>query len=266
MADTANARNAHGAFIWYELMTTDADAAAAFYGDVLGWSCRPFEPDDAGGYRLFSTGETEVAGLMVLPPEGDCPGGAPGWIGYIGVDDVDAAAADLAADGASELVPPTDIPGVGRFAVIADPQGAVFTIMRGAMEGESRAFSPHGIGHCQWNELSTADPQAALAFYGRHFGWEKGETMPMGEMGDYQMLDLGGHSFGAVMRATPQQPQPGWLFYFGVADIDAATRKATAGGGAVLHGPAEIPGGDFIVVADDPQGARFALVGPRKAG
>lgn len=264
MAETANARNAHGAFIWYELMTTDADAAAGFYGEVVGWSCRPFDPGDPDGYRLFSTGGTETGGLMILPQDNDCAAGRPGWVGYIGVDDVDATGKALVADGASELVPPTDIPGVGRFAVVADPQGAVFTIMRGAVEGESKAFSHDKPGHCQWNELSTSDPEAAYAFYSRHFGWTKGEAMPMGEMGVYQMLDRDGRSFGAVMRVMPLAPQhPAWTFYFGVPDIDAATSKTEAGGGKVLHGPVEIPGGQFIIYAQDPQGAYFSLVGPR---
>lgn len=254
----------HGAFIWYELMTSDVEAASAFYGSVVGWSSRLFDPADPSGYRLLSTAETEIAGLMQLPEGGECEAAYPGWIGYIGVTDVDTTLRDLLADGATQLVEPTDIPGVGRFAVVADPQGAVFTIMRGASEEESRAFSYDKVGHCQWNELSTTDPEAAFSFYARHFGWEKGEAMPIENLGNYQMLDRGGRTFGAVMRAPPGMPTA-WGFYFGVPDIDAATERTTAGGGSVLHGPSEIPGGLFIILARDPQGAHFALVGPRKA-
>ncbi|MGV6875314.1 VOC family protein [Pseudochelatococcus sp. B33] len=255
----------HGAFIWFELMTSDPEAAGAFYGSVVGWTSRPFDPSEPNGYRLFSTGETEVAGFMRLPEGEGCPAGAePGWIGYIGVENVDSNLQDLLADGASQIVPPTDIPNVGRFAVVADPQGAVFCIMRGISDEESRAFSHDKPGHCQWNELSTSDPEAAYSFYARHFGWEKGEAMPMGDMGDYQMLDRGGRSFGAVMRAPPGVPTA-WGFYFGVPDIDTAGERTKAGGGEVLHGPQEVPGGLFIILGKDPQGARFALVGPRKA-
>lgn len=251
----------HGDFIWYELMTADPDAAAAFYGDVVGWRSRPFDAGIPGGYHIFSAGEEDAGGLMTLPG-----GGArPGWIGYVAVRDVNAAAAALVADGATQLVPPTDIPDVGRFAVIADPQGAAFVIMRGASEHDSPAFSPDKAGHTRWNELSTTDPDAAFAFYSRHFGWTKGEAMPMGELGIYQLLDHGGQTFGALMRAQPQQPEPAWTFYFGVADIDIAAEKTIRGGGRVLHGPAEVPGGEFIIVAEDPQGVVFALVGPRAA-
>ncbi|MFC0218614.1 VOC family protein [Pseudochelatococcus lubricantis] len=256
----------HGAFIWYELLTTDVKAAGAFYGDVVGWSSRPFDAGNPDGYHLFSTGETEVGGLMVLPQGEECPpDAAPGWIGYIGVGDVDATASAIVADGGRQHVPPTDIPGVGRFAVVADPQGAVFTIMKGAMDGESRAFSPDRAGHCQWNELTTTDPEAAYAFYARHFGWTKGEAMPMGEAGVYQILDRDGISFGAVTPAGPEVPHPVWAFYFGVPDIDAAISRITAGGGALLHGPHAVPGEQFIVIGRDPQGAVFSLVGPRKA-
>lgn len=256
-------RNAHGEFIWYELMTTDPDAAADFYCAVAGWSCRSFDDADPDGYRLFSAAGTETAGLMRLPEGNDCAAGAPGWVGYIGVDDVDATLSDLLADGASPLLPATDIPGVGRFAVVLDPQGAVFTIMRGASDEPSRAYSPDARGHVQWNELSTGDPQAAFAFYARHFGWTKGEVVPMGVLGDYQLLDHGGKSFGAVMPLMPDSPSPVWTFYVGVSDIDAAAAKAAEKGGKLLHGPTEVPGGSYIVVGEDPQGAVFALVGPR---
>lgn len=254
----------HGDFIWYELVTTDVAAAAAFYGEVIGWRSRPFDPADASGYHLFSTAETEIAGLMVLPQKDDCPpDSGPGWIGTIGVDDVDATAAAILESGGRQHVPPTDIPGVGRFAVVADPQGAVFSVMRGAMEGESRSFSLDGVGHCRWNELSTTDPDVASAFYSRQFGWTKGEAMPMGDAGVYQLLDHGGVTFGAVTRAGPDVPRPAWAFYFGVPDIDAAIVRIAGAGGHVLHGPHEVPGDEFIVIGRDPQGAYFALVGPR---
>lgn len=254
-----------GAFIWYELMARDADKAAAFYGEVLDWTTRGFGPGEQGDYRLFVTADgAEVGGLMVLPSGNDCEAGEPGWVGYIGVDDTDAMAAAIVADGGQQFVPPTDISGVGRFAVVADPQGAVFTLMRGASDEASRAWSPNAPGHCRWNELSTADPKAAQDFYARHFGWTPGEVMPMGELGDYQMLDRDGQTFGAVMRHLPGD-RPNWLFYFGVEDIDAGLARLTRAGGTVLHGPQEIPGGEFIVVANDTEGGRFALVGPRDA-
>jgi len=256
--------NQHGDFVWYELMTSDADAATAFYGAVIGWQARPAD-GSVRGYHIFGIGGVDVAGFMTIPPGDAGTGMRPGWLGYVGVRDVDAAAAEILQDGGSQYVPPTDIPGVGRFALMADPQGVAFYVMRGAMDGTSTSFAQTKPGHCHWNELSTRDPAAALAFYTARFGWEKGDAMPMGEMGDYQFITHQGDTIGAVMRQVQGGPPPAWTFYFGVEDIDAAARAVSGNGGAIHYGPAEVPGGAFIIVAGDPQGAMFGLVGPRKS-
>lgn len=254
--------NPHGTFIWYELLTPDAGAAQAFYERVVGWSFGTFDgaPMD---YRIVSAPDgAGVGGVMALPtgPEGENL--RPGWFGYVGVDDVDDSVAAVTAAGGSVLVPAMDIQGVGRMAMLADPQGVVFQVMRGSSPDDSKAYDPDAIGHCNWNELNTFDRDAAYDFYSGAFGWTKGEAMDTGPMGIYQMLDLGRRSFGAVMTAAPGAPT-GWTFYFGVRDIDATYAEITAGGGSVYYGPAEIPGGSYLVVAGDPQGAMFGVVGPR---
>jgi predicted enzyme related to lactoylglutathione lyase len=249
-----------GEFIWYELMTPDVPAALEFYGAVTGWQARRAD-NAAAEYHLLGTGKADIGG--VIRHGSDAPGGRAGWLGYIGVDDTDAAHAAIVKAGGAQHVPPTDIPGIGRFAVVGDPQGAIFYIMRGAVDARSTAFAPDTVGHCQWNELSTSDPAAALAFYGGCFGWTKGDAMPMGEMGDYQFLSHHGQTFGAVMALPPGGDPSRWRFYFGVADIDAATAAVTGNGGVVQHGPTEIPGGFFMIIASDPQGAEFGLVGSR---
>lgn len=251
--------NTPGEFIWYELMTSDSDAAADFYGAVVGWTTKVFE--GGADYRLFGAPDADVAGLLRLEQAG-----APaGWFGYIGVEDVDAKARELVAAGATQHVGPTDIPGVGRFAMLADPQGVAFYIMRGASEEASTSFKPDAVGHCHWNELNTSDPAAALAFYTRAFGWRKGDVMPMGEMGDYQFINIGEQMIGAMMGQPPGSPPPNWTFYFGVDDIDRAARTVTAKGGKILHGPSEVPGGDHIIIVDDPQGAMVGFVGPKRS-
>lgn len=255
--------NRHGDFIWYELMTSDPAAAERFYGAVLGWQARSTEGSKFG-YRIFGTGEADVAGLMTIPADAACAGMRPRWFPYIGVNDVDATTAEILRTGGMQHVPPTDIPGVGRFAMVADPQGIAFYVMRGAMEGTSTSFCPRKTGHCHWNELATSDQAAALAFYTGRFGWERGDAMPMGEMGDYQFITHQGEMLGAVMTRMPGGPPPAWNFYFGVDDIDIAARTVSGEGGAVHHGPVEVPGGVFIIVASDPQGAMFGLVGARK--
>jgi predicted enzyme related to lactoylglutathione lyase len=254
--------NQHGDFVWYELLTSDTDAAADFYNAVVGWRSRSFE-GSAQGYRIFSAGDADVAGLMAIPAEAAASGMRPCWLGYIGVDDVDDAASRVVEAGGRQHIPPTDIPGVGRFAMLADPQGVTFYVMRGTMEGASTSFDPKTAGHCHWNELATSDPAAALAFYGDRFGWTKGDVMPMGEMGDYQFITHHGETLGAVMNQIKEGPPPMWKFYFGVRDIDVAHKAATGRGATIHHGPVEVPGGLFIIVGSDPQGAMFGLVGPR---
>jgi uncharacterized protein len=251
----------HGAHIWYELVTTEPDAAAAFYGEVVGWKVR--NSDTPGmDYRLLVAGDTEVAGLMAMPPEAD--GAPPGWLGYIGVDDVDAAVQRITAAGGQVHVPATDIPGIGRFSMVGDPQGAVFYVMTPSSEDESTSFALGRSGHCGWNELATEAPEAAFTFYSTLFGWTKDQAMPMGEMGVYQLIARDGEAFGAITPRPPESPATAWNYYFNVDDIDAAIDRIRNRGGQLLHGPHEVPGGSSIIFASDPQGAVFCLVGPRR--
>jgi len=256
--------NKHGDFIWYELLTSDADAAQAFYGKVLEWT---FADSGQPGvdYRIINAPEHSIGGLMAITPEMAGHGARPTWLGYIAVDDVDAIMIATTAAGGRELMPAMDIPNVGRIAMVADPQGAPFCVMRPTEEGESLAFSydQPRTGHCAWNELITSDQAAAWSFYGQQFGWVKDSEMDMGPMGTYDFIRHG-FMLGAVMKGTPEMGPPHWNQYFRVADIDIAKAAVEAGGGTVINGPMEIPGGDFAMNGIDPQGAHFGLVGARK--
>lgn len=258
--------NRHGGFIWYELMTGDPEGAKAFYDDLLDWNIG--EPAPGGlDYRMIAAGEDFVGGVLRLTDEMCREGAHPVWLGYIGVDDVDATIAQLKDLGGKVLLPAFDIPEVGRIAMVADPEGAPFYIMRGAVEDSvSNAFKPDAQGHCSWNELAARNPQQALQFYGQLFGWTSSESMPMGENGDYQFLDAGDTRIGALSPCIDPFRSIPWLYYFQVADIDRAVTTTTARGGKILHGPHEIPGGDAIIIGSDPEGVSFALVGPRRGG
>ena len=251
-----------GQFAWHELMTPDAAAAGAFYADVVGW-----EAQDSGmpgmAYTLLRTGGVSVAGLMALTAEAKAAGAIPGWTGYVAVDDVDATAAQATALGGTVHMPPMDIPGVGRFAVIADPQGAVLAIIR--FSGDQPAPPPMAPGSVGWNELMATDMQAVWPFYAALFGWTLGTAMDMGAMGTYQLFAVDGAERGGMMTRPPGTPGPYWAYYFSVPDIDAATARATARGATVLMGPMEVPGGAWVINAIDPQGVMFALVGMRTA-
>jgi uncharacterized protein len=264
--------NQHGDFIWYELLTDNADAAAAFYGKVIGWSTQSAGMPDMD-YRFFSSGDGTdnkdgVGGFMAITAEMAEHGARPAWVGYIAVDDVDTSVAALTAAGGAVLMPAMDLEGVGRMAMVADPQGAPFYVMKGASDEASHSFAAlePKIGHCAWNELSTADPEAAKAFYGNLFGWSKDGEMDMGPIGKYEFLKASGGRFalGAVMPKMPDMPASAWTYYFRVASIDAAVESIEANGGTLLMEPTEIPGGEFSLAALDPAGASFGLVGPRQ--
>ncbi|MET3577782.1 putative enzyme related to lactoylglutathione lyase [Mesorhizobium robiniae] len=249
-------------FFWYELMTTDLDAAEAFYTDVVGWTAQPF---DAGPgmprYIVMNVGERGVAGLMTLPEDAAKMGMPPAWLGYIHTRDVDASTQSLKNAGGTVHREPDDIPSVGRFAVVADPQGVTFMLMQptGPDQPTVPATTP---GHIGWHELYTSDWKAAFDFYSEQFGWEKGDAMDMGQMGIYQTFSAGPESSGGMMNKPEQMPVPVWMFYFNVPAIDAAAKRITDNGGKILMGPMEVPTGQWIVQGQDPQGAHFALLAP----
>lgn len=256
--------NTAGRFCWYELMTTDTEAAKAFYGDVVGWGTQPADTPDMA-YTLFTASACPVAGLMTLPEDARAAGAPPMWVGYVAVEDVDAATERAAALGGGVHVPPADIAGVGRFSVIADPLGAVLVLFRSAMAADNMP-APMQAGHIGWHELLSTDREKAFAFYEAMFGWRKVEALDMGPMGTYQLFGLGELTLGGMFNKPPEVPATFWLYYFGVSDVDAAAARVTRGGGRVLNGPMEVPGGAWIVQAMDPQGVMFALVGGRAAG
>lgn len=263
--------NPPGSFIWYELLTTDIAAAADFYAKVAGIGIAREATPGPMDYRMIGTpGGLHVGGAMQLSPEMLAGGAMPGWFGYVSVPDVDSAVDKAKAAGASVHMPPTDIPAAGRIAMIADPQGAPLYLMTpapppGAEDMDSSCYDPEKVGHVAWNELHARDWSAAFDFYAGLFGWEKSDVLDMGPMGSYQMFKIGGtdRAVGGMMT-SPEMPHPTWLYYITVPDIDSALAAANANGAAHLFGPSEIPGGQYIVQATDPQGAMFALVGPRK--
>lgn len=247
-------------FIWYELMTTDADAAAKFYGHVVGWSASDSGQTDKE-YRQWSIGGQTVGGLMTLPAEAG--GMSPMWAGYLNVADVDKSAAAIQAAGGAVHMPGADIPGVGRFAMVGDPQGAIFYVMTPLGAVPSPSFAPDRIGHGGWNELHTSDWSAALGFYSQQFGFGKSDAMDMGPMGTYLLFNTGGDAIGGMMN-NPSFPRPMWLYYFTVDDINPAKARVEKAGGEVVEQPHEVPTGVWVMRARDPQGAMFALVGPNK--
>jgi hypothetical protein len=246
-------------FVWYELCTNDLDAAQDFYGKVIGWTAAPFEGEGAEHeYRIFSMAGKGVGGLMPLP-EG-MP--KPFWLGYVGVSDCDAAVEKAKTAGAT-IHRVMDIPKVGKIGLIGDPQGVGYAIIQGYSDQKSEAFDQAKPGHGNWHELYSPDPVAAFDYYAGQYGWTKGQTMPMGPMGDYQLFQADGVDIGGMMKA-PENVPPSWGYYFGVEDIDETVARVRANGGTILNGPMEVPGGAWIIQFTDPQGAYVCAVGRRK--
>lgn len=249
-------------FFWYELMTTDVDAAEAFYTNVVGWTAQPFQTSgDMPRYTIMNAGDRGIGGLMTLPEDARKMGMQPAWLGYIHTTDVDSSTKALKDAGGTVHRPPQDIPGVGRFSVVADPQGAIFMFLQPNAPDQPPA--PAGTpGHVGWHELYTTDWQKAVDFYTSQFGWEQDHPVDMGEMGTYQVFSVDGQQAGGMMNKPSQIPTPFWQFYFTVAAIDDAAKRVADAGGKVLMGPMEVPGGSWIVQCQDPQGAHFALSAP----
>lgn len=253
-----------GGFIWYELMTPDAEGAKAFYDAVIGWNIGEGAPEQ-NGYRMIGRSDGGFAGgVFPLTDEMRQHGARPAWLGYIFVPDVDAAVTGIEQAGGKGLMS-KDLPNVGRIAMVTDPQGAPFYVMKpippaGDPNAESDVFSPTEQQRVGWNELNTTDPVAARRFYGEQFGWETGDFMDMGQMGEYRFIDHHGTRLGALCGVMPGG-QPNWRFYFRVPSIKAAKETAEQKGGTIHMGPHQVPTGDWIIIGSDPQGAEFALVG-----
>jgi predicted enzyme related to lactoylglutathione lyase len=243
-----------GRFVWYDLLTSDPAKAADFYTHVVGWKTEPFGP----GYTMFVGSQGAIGGTMKLPEEAAKMGTPPNWTSYVQVADVEASLAKAKSLGGQVYVEPSDIPTVGRFAVIADPQGASISIFKPleAMEIHDRTKP----GEITWGELLTSDHESAFAFYSKLFGWTKLRDHDMGPMGKYLIYGMDGQDFGGMFTKSKDMPMPpAWGYYIEVADLGAAVERAKSRGAKLMNGPMEVPGGAHIAQLADPQGAAFAL-------
>lgn len=246
-----------GRFCWYELLTPDPASAPGFYGAVTGWTTERWE----GGqqpYTMWVHGDRQIGGIMELPEEAKAKGAPPHWLAYLSTPDVAATTARAKELGANLLLELLEVPEVGTITVLQDPQGAVIAAYQpsGSTPGSD---GPPQVGDFSWNELATADWEAAWSFYSELFGWRKADAMDLGEMGTYQMFGRGAHPLGGMFRKPTEMPMSAWLHYVRVADVSAAAEKVKEAGGKVLNGPMEVPGGDLVAQCLDPVGAAFAL-------
>jgi predicted enzyme related to lactoylglutathione lyase len=241
-----------GRFTWHELMTADPAAAAKFYGELLGWKVQEMDMGPGGTYRLFLNGDKQVGGAMKAPP------GVPAhWLPYVDTVSVDETAKKLVEHGGKVMVPPTDVPGIVRFCVAADPQGAAIGFIHNISDRAPEALPevPPPGAFC-WDELHTKDLDAAAKHYAAVFGW--GGKLGEGPM-QYFHWSHAGKDIGGMMTLQAPGIPPNWLSYIAVADVDAKVGKLKELGGKVLMGPMEVEKVGRFAIVQDPGGAAFAL-------
>ena len=245
----------HGQFVWYELTTPDAEASKKFYPRFTNWGTQPFDND----YTMWTNGGVPFAGIFKLTDEMRGQGVPPNWMAYVEADDVDATVNKAKSLGANVLAGPGEIPNVGRYAVLTDPQGAAFGVYKSVRESGAWDGTPV-IGRMSWHELMTKDHLAAFKFYSALFGWEKNGEMDMGGGNMYLMYGKGEKMYGGMFTQTGDMAgmHPFWLMYIHVKDVAKAVQTATKAGAQVHRPQMDIPGGS-IAILGDPQGAGFAV-------
>lgn len=246
-----------GRFVWHELLTTDPGAAQQFYTGICGWKIEQWNKES--NYSMFVGPNGPVGSALQLADNAMGTGDQPKWLPYIAAEDVDATVEKAVALGARVLQKSDATPGGGRYAVLADPQGACFGVYGSATTSPPPA---QGVarGEFSWHELATDDNEAAFKFYSELFGWEQLVVHDMGDMGPYRIFGFGTTQMGGVFNKPAEMPGgPAWLSYVLVPNAGKAADKINGTGGRVTNGPMEVPGGDWITTAIDPQGAPFAV-------
>jgi predicted enzyme related to lactoylglutathione lyase len=243
-----------GRFVWTELLTTDPKAAIEFYKEVVGWKAQLADND----YTMWVSDQGPLGGTMALPEDARKMGMPPHWTSYVEVADVDASTASARKLDARILVAPVDMPKIGRYAVVADPQGATICVFTPATPMQLHDTTKPGE-FC-WGELATTDHEAAFRFYGALFGWQKVSDFDMGPQGKYLIYGLAGKPMGGMFTKPKEMKMPpAWLYYAQAADLDGAVDRAKSRGAKLLNGPMDVPGGARIAQLSDPQGAVFCL-------
>jgi predicted enzyme related to lactoylglutathione lyase len=238
-------------------MSVDPEASSAFFTALFGWTQVPIEIEPHGVYRQLFRGDQLLGGVLALDPAIKHPSH---WISYVDVASLDATVAKTARLGGTVASTPSEIAGVGRFALLADPWGALFC----ALEWHAGAARPPEPGdnaepgEIAWNELLTTDPAAAARFYGKLFNWTARSTVDA--RGSYRTMFRGDRPTAGVRNRLPGMAMSAWLIYVEVADLDdSLARVRELGGRVVSEAAADERFGRFAYAAD-PTEAGFGLV------
>jgi uncharacterized protein len=249
---------ANGRFVWFDLLTDDVEGAKEFYADVLGWKTQPMPK---ANYDVWSANEKQLGGVLTIAR------GLPSyWVGYVATDDVDGTVQRAERMKGRAVVPGTDIPDNGRYALLTDPQGAELGIYHANRDRPAPDLT--APGHFGWAELSATDWKSEWPFYSELFNWRP-ITRPEAarDVGDFFLFGRDPKQvLGAMSNAANRmQTKPHWLHYVNVKDVDQSAKRVSQSRGAVINGPLELPGGARVVHCRDPQGATFGLMTRRRA-
>ncbi|HTQ79375.1 MAG TPA: VOC family protein [Thermoanaerobaculia bacterium] len=247
-----------GKFVWHDLMTSDVDKAIAYYTELFGWTIKDI-PMGPTTYKMIHGGGQDQGGIAPLDPNQGAPSH---WLCHATVASADAAAATAEQLGGKVLVPPSDIPNIGRFSILQGPLGAVISAYTpNAWAGEG-AEGPPAVGSFCWHELLALDPQVGGHFFSTIFGWTITDV-DMGPMGTYHLFKRdNGKDAGGMLKKPDGNPPSAWLPYVQVADANATAERVRELGGQVFVPPTDIPNVGRFAVTADPTGAVIAILGP----
>lgn len=237
---------------WADLGVPDTEAAQSFYSALLGWQWGPASAE-FGGYTNAIKEHHVLAGLG---PQMD-PDDPPRWTTYFATDDSAKTLARVREAGGTVTVEPMQVGPLGTMSMAVDPQGTPFGLWESGQHTGFTAIMEQGT--YLWCEGEYSDPDAARAFYAAVFDYTYD---PVPEAGDYATFKTAGADVVGGIGGTglvTEGVRPGWLLYFGVADVDAALETVQQQGGRRLTEPEDTPYGRMAVVAD-PWGARFAVM------
>jgi predicted enzyme related to lactoylglutathione lyase len=248
---TATPTYTHGRFVWHDLTTPSMAGAQEFYGKLLGWTFKSVETGPGQpAYALIQLGDRQIGGITETPAGSHFP---PYWLGYVSVSDVDATADAAQAAGGRVAMGPAEIPHVGRFALLEDPQGGAVIAFK-AVQGDVEAPERPGLGEFCWDRLNSTTPDASAAFYTRVFGWSA-EAVP----GSTNRMFRHGDLPTASLATMPFEGPAHWLTYLNVADLNESRARAEWLGAEILVDQLDVPGVGTLAIVRDPQRAVFCL-------
>jgi predicted enzyme related to lactoylglutathione lyase len=249
ISEAPTATHIPGKFVWHTLFTDDPAAARRFYGDLLGWEFEDI--GDGGTYTLIRAGGRPMGAMALMRPTPTLPDVSQ-WVSFMSVADVDEASA-LCRNGGSVYGGPADLKGLGRIAVVADPQGAPLGLIRSEIGDPADGREPQ-VGEFLWRDYVAGDLESAFAFYRQLAGYDHREYEP-----GYELFVAGGKERAGIFKSPWPNVTPNWLPYVRVADASAAAAKARSLGGEIILEPQPDVRNASTAIVTDPTGAAIAL-------